>query len=208
MMKNRLHMFKNKSIWAALVLPILFVWGCDFGVDPSPRPGVLRVTLQAAPEDSVLEVQGQRYAARDRNDFEMIVFQGRALNDSLYADLYPDLDAFRQEDQVYDILEFEGGEPVQYTIFETHLPPATYDRLEFGLNADSISVNNETTFLDIGVDLAEGEEQPMAFETEFTITENDTTIIHLQVRPFDSITRFRDSYRFSRDFEIVGIEKR
>lgn len=201
-------MVKNKSIWALLVLPVLIIWGCDAGIEPSPRPGVLRVTLQAAPEDSVLEVQGQRYTARDRNDFELSIFQGRAIKDTLYADLYSELDAFRQEDNEYDILEFEEGSPVRYKIFETHLPPQTYNELQFGLDADSISVNNQYTFLDIGVDLAQGEEQPYRLETDYTITENDTTVIHLQIRPFESITRFRDSYRLSRNVEIVEIEKR
>lgn len=201
-------MFKNKSIWAILIVPILFMWGCDAGIEPSPRPGVLRVTLQAAPEDSVLEVQGQRFIARSRNDFEMNIFQGRALKDSLYADLFPELEDFRQEDRQYDILELEDGKPVRYTIFETHLPPQTYNELQFGLDADSIRVNNEFTFLDIGVDLAEGETQPLSFEREYRITEKDTTVIHLQIKPFESITRFKDSYRFSREIEIVDIEQR
>lgn len=207
-MKNRLNMFKNKSIWAILTLPVLFMWGCSAGIEPSPRPGVLRVTLQAAPEDSVLEVQGQRYTARNRNDFEMNISQGRAINDSLYADLYPDLNAFRQLDLSYDILEFEDGNPVRYTIFETNLPPATYDQLEFNMDADSIRVNNQFTFLNIGVDLAEGETQPLTFETEYKISEKDTTIIHLQIKPFESITRFRDSYRLSRNVVIEEIERR
>lgn len=178
--------------------------GCETGVEHSPEPGVVRVTLQADATDNSITIGGQTYEATPADRFEITVFQGKLYQDSVYATLFAHLDEYRELDRQYDLLTFDGDDPARQVIFETYVAPGIYDKLQFGLTASMVRIGALT----IPAQLPPGEGTLIELERDIEIFENDTTVIDLTIKPFESVRRFRDSFHFTRELQITGVSHR
>lgn len=189
---------------AWLLAACIAVVGCETGVDESADPGVIRVTLQPDPTDNSITIGDQTYDAAPSDRFEVTIFQGKLYRDSSYATLFADLDEFREIDRQYDLLTFDDGEPARQVIFETFVAPGRYDSLQFGMTASMVRIGALT----IPAQLPPGTGTLLEFDREIEIFENDTTIVDLTIKPFQSVRRFRDSFHFTRELEITGVSHR
>ena len=239
-------MFKLRSIdftAVAIFLLIFFVVGCDTGVEPSGRPGVLRVCLQSSQEDTTVVIVNDTYTVgtwlvnkdtitvidtivtgSDTNFvsrdtavynvehkgewcfFLVRLFQAKVFDDGNYAYLTQHLDVQDYPMWYYDILLRINYSYPKYTVFETYLPPGQYDSLQVGLSPAPFPSNIvRIGAMKIPVELPPDEEVLMNFDCEFTVHENDTTEIVLQIEPLESVKRYRDSYLFCRDVKVTDI---
>jgi len=122
------------------LISLYLLSGCETGVENSPFPGILRVTLRSDPSDTVLVERSDTFTVNQKYPalFMIKVFQGRVYKESNLAVLYRTTSSYRQEDALYNILELDSlGEYKQNTIFESFIPPGDYSSLEFGVNAAS-----------------------------------------------------------------------
>lgn len=185
-----------------IVLLVLVGIGCDTGVEESPEPGVLRVTMQADPADTTIEIAGQRLAISSSDSFGVTVYQGRAFRDSAFAVLFKSTTSYRERDFVYNVFRRDGSDFEEFVIFESLLPPAEYDSLRFSATAEVLSIGN----FQIPVRLPPDDVPPMDFPTSFRIVEHETTEVKVMLRPLESVRRFRDMYLFHRQFEVTHVE--
>lgn len=192
------------SITRLLCLAFLVVTGvgCDTGVQESPEPGVLRVTMQADPADTTIVIAGQVLTVSPSDSFGVTIYQGRAFRDTLFAVLLKSTTSYRERDYVYNVFQRDGSEFAEFVIFESLLPPGDYDSLRFSASAEMLSIGS---FL-IPVRLPPDAEPAMDFPARFQIAERDTTEIKVMLRPLESVRRFRDMYLFHRQFEVTHIE--
>lgn len=179
----------------------ILIFGCSTGVENSPNPGIVRVTLQSDPTDTTIAVIGDALTVSKNDVFEVSIFQSRVFHDSIFALLFENLNSFRQQDVIYNILTRENGEYVKFIIFESFVPPGDYDRLQFGLTASIMKIKN----FEIPVRLPEGSTVLVDLSQDFEVFENDTTEINVQISPFKSLVRSRDSYNFVRKIKIVSV---
>lgn len=190
-------------VYAWLVIPLaMLVSGCGTGIEASDQPGILRVTLQADPADNSITVGGRTYEVSEADLFGVTVFQGKVYRDTSYATLYSHLDAFREGDVTYDLLEYDGdGTPIEHVIFESFVPPGNYDLLQFGFTATLVRVGPLT----IPAQLPPNTIPLLEFDEPIEVFEHDTTVVRLQIKPFQSVVRFRDAFHFITNMEVVGI---
>lgn len=190
---------------AALLLSVALTLGaCETGVEVSPQPGVLRVTLQSHPADTSIVIVREPVRVRDGDQLNATVFQGKAYTaEGRFFILFPNLQSNRQRDETYNILARQGGEYVKHTVFETFLPPDVYERLEFGITASQLRIS---TF-QIPIRLPDGERLLIDLEVPFEIFENQVTEFNVQIYPLQSVTRFRNAFLFNRKIEVAGIQQ-
>src|SRR3989337_1759992 len=178
---------------------IYLISGCETGVEDSPLPGILRVTLQSDPSDTMLIERSDTFTVNQTYPalFMIKIFQGRVYKESNLAVLYRTTEDYRQEDALYNILELDSlGGYKQFTIFESYIPPGDYDSVEFGVNAASdykltiISLSGK--IFENPVVLPPGEKLLVFFPQSFRVEENRVTQIDVQIGPFKSIKRYRD----------------
>lgn len=137
----------------------------------------------------------------DMSSFKVSIFQGKAYHDSLYAILFTGLSKYRTESRNYNLLEQDRGQYKQFTIFESYVPPGDYDVLEFGLTASQLTLG----VFNSPIELPEGENPLIRLSKDFEVFEGGTTELNLQIRPLESIARYRDSFIFDRIIEINTI---
>lgn len=182
----------------------LLLAGCLTDVPPSPEPGVLRVTLQADPADSTIEMLGRTQTMQRGDAFILSLSNGAAYRDSSFVLLMSDLQAFRPSSRIVNIVERSGGDAPVHKLFETLVPPAVYDSLKVGVEAVRVRIGR----LDIPIALPPGEKELMTFHHPFEVMEGDTTVVELVMRPLASVVRFRDQFLFRRQIEISRIVHR
>lgn len=188
-----------------LVLGGIFVWSCKTGIEPSPEPGVVRVTLQSDPADTTLVIVTDTLGLHTYDRFGVTIFQGKLYRDSSYILLFPDLESYRTRDQDFNVLEWDSttGTYMRYTVYETEVPPGNWDKLEFGMTADQLKIG---TFR-VGVELPTQADRLMTLAEEITIAEGDTTVINLQIQPFQSVARYGDQFIFNRKVQILSVQR-
>jgi len=199
-------MYTNKNyftIYGLLVLGALglLIWGCDTGVETSPDPGVLRIVLQSEPSDTSIIIVADTLSVAPNDSFGVTIFQGKAFEDSTYAILYRTLKSTAQEDNIYNIIRIENGEYKQFTIFESYVPPGDYDKIQFGMNSNILKFSG---FDEIKVETLD-ESKFVDLYHDFEVSANRTTEISIQISPFKSISRYKDSYRFSPQVQITNV---
>lgn len=175
---------------------------CDSGIEPSPDPGVLRVRLQSSPSDTSIFVDPDTFSVSMVSNFEIKIFQGKVYKDSNFAVLYKGIRSYKQEDLIYNIVERENGKYVRFTIFESHVPPFDYDRIQFGITLEKIKI---VGYGEISVQYPEDASPFIDLYQDFYVSENCTTEINVQISPFKSITRYRDSYQFIPDMRVTDV---
>lgn len=199
-------------------------WGCSTGVERSPEPGVLRVTIQSNQQDTFIVIKNDTFSVISTDSFGVKFFQGRIFNDNEYAWMYKTLQSYTTEDQLFNVIKRESNQYKKIQIYESYVPPKNYDKLQVGINAEQIRVSRvyirylyddqgnvigsrlDTTSIVTPVRLPEGASSMMTFSQEFEVKENQITEIVLQISPFASLQRFKDSYLFDRHIEVKEVK--
>ena len=170
----------------------------------SPTAGFLTVNLKSDNTDTNINILGTDYGISDQDSMDLLVFQGKVFDaDSNFAILFHNIKSWRQEEFVYNILDWNGNEGyTEFKIFESHVPPGTYDLLTLRLIASVIEVGPYR----IPISLPPDTEGVLALPTDFTVDEKRVTKITLSLKPFQSMSRYRDDYVFDRQIVIESIE--
>ncbi len=191
------------------LLGLLIFTTCNTGVEPSPEPGLLRVTLQSAPDDTSIIVNADTFYTTGGDSFRVTIFQGKAYVESDWAILYKDTSRFREEEHHYNILRQRDGSFTEYTIFESFLPPDTYDTLQFGISASFmlLTYGFDHGGLPVPMELPPGASPVVNLETDYTIESGKVTEVGLQISPFESVTRFRDLFHFTPEIQVTGVSR-
>ncbi len=198
---NRLGRMQKHVPWLGLA-GVLLLAGCETGVDASPEPGVLRITLEADPVDTEIVVVTEPVAVSPGDRFNVTTFQGKAFRDSTFFVLFRDRETNQQADQTINVLaQAENGSYERFVAFESHLPPGNYDRFQFGLTASELALGSFA----IPVRLAQGAPILHDFHREFEIMANEVTEIRVRIRPLASVVRFRNAFLFDPEMEITDI---
>lgn len=199
---------RKKHFIIALGLTILYglgiiIIGCSTGVESSPDHGILRVTLQSEPADTFIVIIADTFAVSEGDSFGVTIFQGKVYhNNNTYALLYKDTDSYRTEDITYNIIRKENGEYKKFVIYESYVPPGDYNMLQIGVTASLLKIGN----FYIPVKLPQGSDLLIDLFQDFQVRENRITEVNLQISPFKSVLRYRDSFHFTREIKITDIE--
>jgi len=177
---------------------------CTTGVEPSPQPGTLRVTLTSDPADTsvIILSDTSQYYPSDRMD--IITSQGRAYRGENFAQLYVDQTEQRILSDTNNIIYRENNQYLTYTIFNSYVPPGTYDRLELNLAGTQLIIHVPRIY-EIDVLLPPGESPTMSFPINAEVKEGQVTQIDLQIKPFQSLGRYLDYYVFDRQVEVLRV---
>lgn len=183
---------------------------CLDPVSPSPDPGYLAVHLQAAANDNVITIAGITDTVSKQDHFNITISEGRAVRkDSAYANLFQSLAEYRPQDHDYNILKRDESEnPIDFQIFKTELPPGKYNEISFAMTADLMQlITSEGQILKIPIELPPEETPLIKFTTDYEIKSNDTTFVNLTIYPFQSVSRYKDSFRFLRKLEVKSVKQ-
>lgn len=217
----------KKVIWFHLKLFFLcacLVSGCRTGVEPSPDPGIIRVTLKSAENDTLLIILGDTVKFSRIDYYNVVVSQSRLYKGNNYADLYTGLSIDRINSDTVNILQrawLDGRlitptDPVfdvaasksKYVgskVIEWYVPPGTYDRLQISLRGIEVFVARPRQFR-TPLRLGEGVTPIMNFNQTVTVDAGRVTEMNLEILPFKSIRRYQDSYLFDRKVSIASIK--
>jgi len=192
----------KNAVGSYLFFIILFflLGGCDTGIEDSPDPGILRITLESDQSDTVIVIVTDTLTVSDEDVFLMSVFQGQVFEDSTYGILYPTLSSTRQEEIFYNLIWRESGQYQRFTIFESYVPPGSYNKIEFGIDSRFLKLQN----FDL-IEVLTPDNYFLELPTSFEVKSKGTTEVNVSVKPFQSIIRYRDIYLFQPEMEIVGI---
>jgi hypothetical protein len=201
----------------------LCFFSCTTGVEESPEPGILRVTLKANEADSILVILGDTARCSRVDRYNVIVSRGRLYRGVNYVDLYltPSIDRITADTinliqrqwfdgrLVNDTDSFEIPRSqtryIGYTVFEWYTPPGVYDKLQFALTGIEVFVAIPRQFNN-PLQLPEGTSSVMDFPVPITVEEGKVTDVQFEIDQFKSIRRFRDSYIFDRVVRVKNIE--
>jgi len=190
------------SLFVVSLLILLTGTSCETGVEPSPDPGIVRVNLMGDPADTSLVIVNDLYTISDGDSMAVKVFQGKVFKDSIFAVLYRDIKAYQQEDATYNIIKRENNQYKKYTIFESYVPPLQYDKIQFGITSSLVKLSG---FDDIKVESSNDDSIFVDLNADFEVFENGVTEINVCLEPFQSITRYKDSYKFVPIIKISSI---
>ena len=175
---------------------------CDTGIEPSPDPGILRITLESNPLDTSIVIVNNTFNISQDDSLGIKIFQGKAYNDTVSAILYTDIESYKQEEKTYNIIRRDSTGYKRYTIFESFVPPFDYDRIQLGITSNILQISD---FDAIDVQSPENASLFVDLYRNFHVNENDTTEINVQIKPFQSISRYRDSYQFIPKIVITNV---
>jgi hypothetical protein len=210
-------------IVATFLAIVLVLNSCQTVVEPSPDPGILRVTLKANEADTTIIIQSDTSRLSRWDEFNLTVSQGRLYRGSNHALLYANRSIDRIQGSTVNILhrEWLNGVPIKKTditeintknsryrtdvVFECFVPPGTYDSLTFTLTATEILIFIPKVYQN-PVQLPPGTRPQMQLSTNMTVNEGRVTQVNLEILPFGSLSRYRDSYLFDRKVRVVGVD--
>ncbi len=198
--------------------------GCKTSVEPSPSPGIVRVLLKGADADTniILLSDTSRFSRWDR--FDMVVSQGRLVRGDYYASIYNNPSSERKTSDTINALgrEWLNGTAITwqdtaeitprnsryrtYIVFESYVPPGSYDRLTFALTASEMEIFIPKHYLN-PVTLPPSVAPSMDFTGSFPVTENGATEITLEVQPYKSLRRYQDQFYFERNIAVVSVQQ-
>ena len=203
------HSTLRYTLFAVVFMGTMLSFSCSENYDlagvNSPDPGILRIYIKSDDTDRDIIIAGDTLTVGEGPflviDGEtipdwlvLVVGQARAYSDTNHAVLFKGLDEYRELTNYYNIIALEDGVYKECLIFESKLPPDTYDSLKIAFSADFISIGS----FQIPIETPPGTEYLQAFYKEFEIQENDTTEIHLVLKPFESMMRVKNTYQFLR----------
>ena len=182
---------------------ILILAACSTGIEKSKDPGVLRITLTSDPADTTITIVNKIYKPDSTSSMYLKIFEAKVYRDSNYSKLVPGLDEFRDDGNSYNILKRDNDIYQTYTIYESYVPPGDFEKIQFGISVKLLKING------FSIPLQLPEDEPLLYDIdcEFYVEENDTTEINLQLKPLKSLIRYRDSYLYQREIEVVNIKQ-
>ncbi len=178
---------------------ILILSACSTGVEKSKEPGVLRITLTADPSDTTITIVNKTYQPDSTSIMYLNIFEAKVYSDSNYAKLVPTLEDFRDDGNFYNIIKRENDNYQTYIIYESYVPPGEFDKIQFGLTASMLYIDG----FGIPLQLPENESLLFDLDLDFFVEENDTTEIKLQIKPLESLVRYRDTYLYKREIKVI-----
>jgi hypothetical protein len=206
------------------VLLIISMYGCSTGVESSPEPGIIRVTLKSNEADTLLIILADTIQFSRVDHFDVLVGRGRLYRGENYADLYVAPNMERISASIVNILQrawLDGrwilptdtmfnvdawkSRYVSQTIFEWYVPPGKYDNLQFSITGIEVRVVRPREYKN-PMELEAGVSPVMNFPYPIEIKEGQTTEINMEILPFQSIRRYKDSYIFDRKISIVSVQ--
>ena len=205
-----------------VVLGFVFA-ACTTGVDPSPHPGILRVTLKSDDLDTNIVILSDTTRFSRYDAFQAWVYGGRIYRGDNYSDLFVNTTIARIASDTVNLLarEWLTGVPInirdsvaitasnsryrKYTIFEWVVPPGSYNMLQFSLMASEIDTYIPKLYInplllppDVG--------PQVYFPVSFTVQDDRVTQIDITISPFKSLHRYQDSFLFDRQMKVAGID--
>ncbi len=199
-MINKYHL--HLIYFAAIGLISIGILSCSTGVESSPDPGVVRIVLQSDPADTSIIIINDTLTVSKYDNFRTIIFQGKAYSDTNFAILYPTIQSYRQEDDTINVIDRENDVYKPYTIFESYAPPGNYTSVVFGVTANLLHIS----VFDVPVELPPDAPKLVTLPVNFKVSQNTTTEIDVQLSPFKSVQRYRDSYYFNRQLKITAVK--
>lgn len=206
-----------------IFLSVLFFIGCDTGVETSPNPGIIRITIKSADADTLLIILGDTIKFSRVDHYDVIFSQARLYRDENYAELFTDLSIERNNsitinvlqrawldgriitpnDSVFDV-EAWNSKYVSSKVVEWYIPPGTYNELQFNLKGIEVYVARPRQFR-TPLQLADGVKPIMSFNQTIDVNAGRVTEVNLEILPFQSIKRYKDSYIFERKINIASV---
>lgn len=182
----------------------LYFYSCSTGVESSPQPGIVRITLQSNPLDTAIIIQNDtsRFSPYDR--FDVVVSQGKVYRDTNFAPLYKNISIYRPTADTINIIKRENFRYVRHTVFESYVPPGRYNKIQFSVTAKQLNIYWPKDY-EIPIQLPAGTNAAMDFTADFLVSENKVTQVDFEIDPFLSLTRYLDSYVFSRRLRLKSI---
>lgn len=208
----------------AVFLAGALLGGCKTSVEPSPSPGIIRVIMKSADTDTNIVMLNDTSRFSRWDTFFMVVSQGRLVGGDFYSSIYCNPGAERVSTTDFNALarEWLDGTPItsqdateitprnsryqKHTIFESYVPPGTYDRLTFALTASAMEIFIPKHYSN-PVSLPPGDTPSMDFPGSYTVTENGVTEIQIEIQPYKSLRRYQDQFYFERKVSVVSVKQ-
>jgi hypothetical protein len=189
-------------------MTFVILLNCGTGIVPSPDPGIIKVTLQADPADTLIVITGDTLTTVAGDSFHVKIYQGKAFtNDTTFAILYQNTSEYYEVEHNYNLFKREDGIYKEYTIFQSFLPPDNYSKIKFAINSEFLLLTRGFAFGGIGIPMEiPPEASPFVeFPVNFKIDENNITEIKIQIKPLQSVIRYKDLFHFVPDLEIRSV---
>lgn len=196
---------------------------CTTGVEPSPEPGIVRVMIKGVESDTMIVIQSDSSEFSRWDRFDLYLSTGRVYRGDLYSTIYNNPSNERKGSDTVNILarEWLDGSPItprdtmritpqnsrwiNYVVFESYVPPGSYDRLYFSLMATEMEIFIPKHYLN-PVQLPPGTEPGMSFDVPFTVTDGAVTEIWLEIYPYQSLSRYKDAFYFDRQIIVSSVQ--
>lgn len=190
-----------------MTLLILMFSYCSTGIDASPDPGILRVTLQSDPADTMIVIVKDTIFTQPGDSMHAVIFQGKAYSDSVYSVLFQNRQEYFPRDHNYNLLKQSGGDYSEFVIFESLVPPQDYTHIQFGIRSNYLLLTYGYAVggIEIPVTKPADESSLQDLYYNFSVKENKVTEINLRIKPIQSVSRYRDVYIFKPQIEIVSV---
>jgi hypothetical protein len=208
----------------AILLVAALLGSCKTSVEPSPSPGLLRITLKGVDTDTSIVMLNDTSRFSRWDNFAMLVSQGRIAKGDFYAAIYCNPSNERKTTDTVNALgrEWLNGTAItwqdtaditptnsryrKYVIFESYVPPQTYDRLTFALTASEMEIFVPKHYVN-PVSLPPSVSPSMDFTGTFTVTENGVTEVNIEISPYKSLYRYQDEFYFQREIAVVSVKQ-
>ena len=212
-------------LWLCLLaLSSFLLIACETGVERSPNPGVLRVTLKANELDTTIVIRSDTTRFSRWDSFTLYLSQGRIYRGQNYSALYRTASPERIPGDTVNIIarEWLDGTPItwtdtttittansryiKYVVFESYVPPGDYDRFQMSLLGTEVDLFIPKIYQN-PVQLPDSASGTMNFDVHATVNEGRTTQINLEINPFKSLRRYQDLFLFSRQVTVVSVRE-
>ena len=208
---------------AAALVAVGVLEGCKTSVDPSPEPGMLRVLLKGADDDTTIIIQNDTSQFSRWDHFDVYVAQGRVYQGDNYAYIYNNPTNARKASDTVNILgrEWLNGVPITFAdsdpitpansrfrthvVFESYVPPGEYSKLSLTLTATEMEIFIPKHYLN-PVSLPPTVTPSMEFETAISVAESGVTEVLLELSPYKSLRRYQDQFYFERKVLVSHVK--
>jgi hypothetical protein len=214
-----------RNRWFLLITAAGLLWGaggCKTNVEPSPEPGTIRIVLKSADSDTMIIVQNDTSQFSRWDNFNVLVSQCRLYQGETYSYVYSNTSADRQASDTINVLAREwlngvaitplDSDPItpansrfrRHVIFESYIPPGTYEKLSLSLTASEMEFFIPKHYLN-PVGLPPGVIPMMEFPVNVTVNERGVTEIELELSPYKSLRRYQDQFYFERKVVVKQV---
>lgn len=203
--------FKSNKVMMIMAFRIIFIGllglllvNCSTGVEPSKKPGLLRVILQPDQSDTTIVIADETFVMSEKDEYTILISQGRIFRpDSSYFQLFPNTNTYTSLDLTFNLNQRDSitnlYAPVQ--VFATYLPVDEYNQLQFAMYGQRVTVGG----IEIPLQLPQGASPTLDLPINLQIKEGEITEIILKMGLFQSVTRYQDIFLFTPKIDVVSI---